>query len=160
MNLQPKIISNPERKIIGMSQMMSWKNFQISELAKRFMPCKKNIVNTVSSDIFSINIFPERYFNSFTPSTEFVKWLGVEVEKWDFIPDEMETMLIPSGLYAVFHYKGMSSDNSIFQYIHNTWLPASEYRMDNRPHFEILGNKYQNNHPDSEEEIWIPIVPK
>jgi AraC family transcriptional regulator len=26
---------------------------------------------------------------------------------------------------------------------------------DDRPHFEILGDKYKNDHPDSEEEIWI-----
>lgn len=49
---------------------------------------------------------------------------------------------------------------SIFQYIFGTWLPASGYYLDNRPHFEILGHKYKNNDPDSEEEIWIPVKPK
>ncbi|MFM9945765.1 MAG: GyrI-like domain-containing protein, partial [Bacteroidia bacterium] len=44
--------------------------------------------------------------------------------------------------------------------IYGTWIPNSEYNLDNRPHFEILGEKYKNNHPDSEEEIWIPIKPK
>lgn len=38
-----------------------------------------------------------------------------------------------------------------------TWLPASDYNLDNRPHFEVLGEKYKNNDPTSEEEIWIPI---
>jgi AraC family transcriptional regulator len=42
-------------------------------------------------------------------------------------------------------------------YIFNTWLPKSGYQLDRRPHFEILGEKYKNNNPDSEEEIWIPI---
>jgi AraC family transcriptional regulator len=42
-------------------------------------------------------------------------------------------------------------------YIFNTWLPQSNYQLAPRPHFEILGEKYKNNHPDSEEEIWIPI---
>lgn len=28
-------------------------------------------------------------------------------------------------------------------------------RVDDRPHFEVLGGKYQNNSPNSEEEIWI-----
>jgi AraC family transcriptional regulator len=37
-------------------------------------------------------------------------------------------------------------------------LPLSkEYELDDRPHFEILGDKYKNNDPNSEEEIWIPI---
>ena len=47
-----------------------------------------------------------------------------------------------------------------FQYILGTWLPNSDYSLDDRAHFEILGNKYKNNESDSEEEIWIPIKPK
>jgi AraC family transcriptional regulator len=44
-----------------------------------------------------------------------------------------------------------------FTYIFTRWLPASGYQLDNRPHFEILGDKYKNNDPESEEEIWIPV---
>jgi AraC family transcriptional regulator len=32
--------------------------------------------------------------------------------------------------------------------------------LDDRPHFEVLGEKYKNNDPTSEKEIWIPILPK
>ncbi len=76
------------------------------------------------------------------------------------VPNEMETFLLEGGLYAVFEYKGSSNDPSIFQYIFGTWLPGSNYLLDNRPHFEVLGDKYKNNDPNSEEEIWIPIKPK
>ena len=69
----------------------------------------------------------------------------------------MEALILPSGLYAVFHYKGSSSDNSIYQYIFGTWIPNSDYDLDDRPHFEVLGDRYKNNDPNSEEEIWIPI---
>ena len=69
----------------------------------------------------------------------------------------MESFLLKKGLYAVFNYKGLSSDNSIFQYIFSKWIPESNYLLDDRPHFEILGVKYKNNDPNSEEEIWIPI---
>jgi AraC family transcriptional regulator len=69
----------------------------------------------------------------------------------------METYTLPGGLYAVFFYKGLNTDTSIFEYIHRTWLPNSNYLLDNRPHFEILGEKYKNADPNSEEEIWIPI---
>jgi AraC family transcriptional regulator len=57
----------------------------------------------------------------------------------------------------VFHYKGLSTDTSIFQYIFGTYLPASEYELDQRPHFEILGDKYKNMDTESEEDIYIPI---
>jgi len=36
-------------------------------------------------------------------------------------------------------------------------VPSSDYELDNRPQFEILGQKYKNNDPSSEEEIWIPV---
>jgi AraC family transcriptional regulator len=39
-------------------------------------------------------------------------------------------------------------------------VPASNYDLDDRPHFEILGDKYKNGDPNSEEDIWIPIKPK
>lgn len=69
----------------------------------------------------------------------------------------MESFVLDGGLYAVFPYKGFSTDNSIFLYIFGTWLPNSGYTLDNRPQFEVLGKKYRNNDSNSEEEIWIPI---
>ena len=72
----------------------------------------------------------------------------------------METYSLAGGLYAVFDYKGSSTDPSIFQHIFGTWLPNSEYMLDDRPHFEVLGDKFKNNDPNSEEEIWIPIKTK
>ncbi|MEP7234441.1 MAG: GyrI-like domain-containing protein, partial [Ignavibacteriota bacterium] len=47
-----------------------------------------------------------------------------------------------------------------FQYILRTWVPNSNYELDDRPHFEILGEKYKKDDPSSEEEIWIPIKPR
>ena len=64
------------------------------------------------------------------------------------------------GSYAVFDYKGLNTDTQIFIYIFKEWLPNSDYELDERPHFEILGNKYKNGNPESEEEIWIPIKQK
>ena len=72
----------------------------------------------------------------------------------------MDQMDLAGGQYAVFNYKGMPGDPKIFQYIYSEWLPASSYRLDNRPHFEVLGSKYKHNSQDSEEEIWIPVVEK
>lgn len=71
----------------------------------------------------------------------------------------METFDLPGGLYAMFYYKG-SSDNAaqVFNYILQEWLPKSGYKLDTRPHFEVLGEKYKTGDVNSEEEIWIPIV--
>lgn len=81
-----------------------------------------------------------------------------EVSNLSIIPEGMEPFVLKGGLYAVFNYKGNQQQAAAaFQYIFGTWLPASHYTVDNRPHFEILGDKYKNGDPDSEEEIWIPI---
>ena len=69
----------------------------------------------------------------------------------------MEKFILPGGLYAVFDYKGSSDASYIYQYIYGIWIPNSEYVLDARPHFEVLGEKYKNNDPTSEEEIWIPV---
>ena len=107
--------------------------------------------------MFSLQVYDDNYFNSFNPTKEFTKWALIEVEHFDEVPDGMSTFVLPDGMYAVFHYKGLNTDTSIFKYIFSEWLPQSTYVLDNRPHFEILGEKYKNNDPDSEEEIWIPV---
>jgi len=91
---------------------------------------------------------------------QFDKWAVVEVSEFDTIPDGMERFVLSEGLYAVFNYKGLNTDESIFIFIFSIWLPDSNYRLDERPYFEILGEKYKNNDSSSEEEIWIPVKPK
>ena len=105
-------------------------------------------------------MYPPDHFEYFHPKNEFERWATVEVTHYDHVPPDMESFDLIGGLYAVFEYKGPSGDPSIFQYIFDIWLPASDYDLDNRPHFEVLGERYQSNKPESEEEIWIPIKKK
>ena len=61
--------------------------------------------------------------------------------------------------------QSVDSSNSSFaegfvktlMFILNSWLPNSEFDIDNRPNFEVLGEKYKRTDPSSEEDIWIPI---
>lgn len=124
------------------------------------MPRRKEIKNPVSADLISMTIYSSNHFKNFHPSNPFEKWAAVEVSSFNEVPEGLETYSLPSGLYAVFNYKGLNTDHSIFEYIYKTWIPNSAYSLDDRPHFEVLGPKYKNNNPDSEEEIWIPIKSK
>jgi len=123
------------------------------------MPHKKEIQNVVGTDLFSVEIYNDtNFFKNFNPNKEFEKWAAVEISELKNIPDEMEPITIPKGLYAVFSHKGPASEGpKTYQYIFGTWLPNSKYVLDNRPHLAIMGEKYKNNSPDSEEELWIPI---
>lgn len=73
----------------------------------------------------------------------------------------MESLSLPAGLYAVFPFRGTASEApKLYQYIIGSWIPDSTYELDHRPHFALLGEKYTNNDPNSEEEFWIPIRPQ
>ena len=148
------------KKLIGKRKTMSFANNTTFDLWRSFMSMRKEIINTVSTNLYSVQIYPDNYFENFSPNNEFEKWATVEVSDFENVPDEKDTFELQGGSYAVFIYKGSSTNNSIFEYIFTNWLPNSEYRLDNRPHFEVLGEKYQNDDPNSEEEIWIPIKPK
>lgn len=137
---------------------MSLANNRTFDLWRSFMPDRVKIQNRVSTELISMRVY-DRPFRM-DPLQEFDKWAAVEVSDFDEVPDEMESFILSGGLYAVFDYKGLNTDNRIFNFIFTEWLPASEYSLDNRPHFEILGDKYKNNDPESEEEIWIPVRTK
>ncbi len=155
---EPEIKHLTEKKLTGKNIVMSLSNNRTVELWKSFMPHRKEIGNAVSSELFSVQVYDSSLdFSTFSPTTTFKKWAAVEVANFDQVPDHMETFTLPGGLYAVFDYKGLNTDDSIFRYIFGTWLPNSDYDLDDRPHFEVLGDKYRNNDPMSEEEIWIPI---
>jgi len=158
--MEPRIETLKEKKLIGMKQIMSLTNNLTGKLWGEFAPRIHEINHKVSSEKISMQVFDASWHLNFNPKNDFVKWATIEVKELESIPNKMEAFILPGGLYAVFDYKGSSVDNRIFQYIYMNWIPNSEYQLDNRPHFEVLGEKYRNNDPTSEEEIWIPIKAK
>lgn len=157
-NLKAEIIEVQEKKLIGKRLTMSFANNETRKLWQSFMPYRSKIDNILNTNLISLQIYPNSF--NFEPEKEFEKWAAVEVSELKNIPEGLESMILNKGLYAVFNYKGSSTDTRIFQSIFGSWLPKSEYQLDNRPHFEVLGEKYKNNDPESEEEIWIPIKQK
>ena len=156
--MQPRIEIFKGKKFVGQRIKMSLTENKTAELWKGFMPRRNEIQDqTQVSDHYSIQVYDSQYFTQFNPTNNFEKWAAKEVSYFSIIPKDMETFLIESGQYAVFDYKGSSLDFRIFEYIFGTWLPNSIYKLDNRPHFQVMGEKYKNASPESEEEIWIPI---
>jgi AraC family transcriptional regulator len=152
---------SPEKKLIGKRMTMTFSDNRTGELWRSFMTHKKEILNTLGGDLYSLQVYdPSMDFKEFDLNKPFEKWAAAEVSDFEGVPAGMETFTLPEGLYAVFHYKGAASSGAdAFRYIFGQWLPDSGYHLDIRPHFEILGEKYKNDDPDSEEEIWIPVTP-
>lgn len=155
--IEPTILNFEGAVLCGASERMSLQTFTPWTLWPRVVPRLSQISNRTSPDLISL-----RYFDGipvFGPEANpaFTYWGGVEVAA----PNKgFEHLEIPTGTYAVFHYKGLSSDSTIWRYIYSRWLPNSEWALDDRPHFERLGSKYKNDDPTSEEDIYIPIRPK
>jgi AraC family transcriptional regulator len=133
--MKPRIETTNEKKLIGKRLTMSLADYKASELWESFMPRRKEVVNNLTNDLVSMSIYKPKYFVDFNPTHEFEKWATVEVPNFDNVPDEIEMFILPSGLYAVFDYKGLNTDLSIFQYIFGSWLPTSNYDLDDRPQF-------------------------
>jgi AraC family transcriptional regulator len=150
-----------EKKLVGKRMTMSFSVNKTGELWKGFMPRRKEIMKSIGTELYSMQIYGPKFFSNFNPDTKFEKWATIEVTDFESVPDQMDTFRLEGGLYAVFLYRGAASAAAdTFRYIMGEWLSCSGYELDNRPHFEILGEKYKNESPESEEELWIPIKPK
>jgi len=159
--MEPRIELLAEKKLVGKRLKMTLSNDRTFELWHSFMPHRKEIKNSISTDLYCLQVYDKNLdFKDFNPQTEFEKWAAIEVSNFSDIPDNMETYILKGDLYAVFIHKGVpSSFPKTFQFIFNEWLPKSEYELDNREHFDLMGEKYKNDDPESEEEIWVPIKP-
>lgn len=148
-----------EKLMAGKSVSMSLADNKTAEVWRDFMRNRANLNNTVGSDLYSIQVYDHpRYFEHFNPNTKFLKWAAIEVQSADNIPNGFKALTLNPGLYAVFLHKGLPSEfQKTVHYIFGQWLPQSSYELDDRPHFELLGESYKNNDPNSEEEVWIPI---
>ena len=157
---QPRIIEIDEKLLVGLSMTTSLAANETFSLWSKFRSRQAEIKNQLSTDLYSVEVFPELLnFRAFTPNSKFQKWAAVEVSDLKPLPEGMNSLIIEKGLYAIFiHYGPAHTFPQTAQYIHSQWLPQSDYQLDGRPHFEIMTKDYKGpNHPEAEEEIWVPI---
>jgi AraC family transcriptional regulator len=157
--MEPTIKTLAETKLLGKHITMTFANIKTRALWQSFMPHRHEIKNRVGSDFYSIEVYNNpHFFEQFDLDEPFEKWAAVPVSDYTHVPSGMHSIVLPEGLYAVFLYKGKASEaQPMYQYIFADWIPNSPYQLDDRPHFAVMGDKYKHDHPDSEEELWIPI---
>lgn len=159
--MSPRIENIEKKFLLGKSLNVSFSNNRTPELWKSFRPFIKTIPHRKNADLLSLEIFPDHFFVKFDPEVSFQKWAAVEVSQDSDIEEGLEKLIVPAGKYAVFIHKGPASEGArTYNYIFNEWMPASVYEVDQRPHFAVMGEKYKQDGPESEEEIWIPIKNK
>ena len=150
-----------EKKMLGKRMVMSFSHNKTFDLWQGFMSQRNEIKNNIGVELYSVEVYPPLFFKDFNAEAEFEKWAAVEVADFNTVPAGMETLTIPTGQYAVFIHQGPASNGpETYRYIFMDWLPNSEFLLDNRPHFAVMGAKYKSEDPDSEEELWIPVNKK
>jgi len=143
-----------EKQLVGKRLHMSFANNRTMELWQSFMPRLKEIANRKGKELYSAEVFPNLFFNNYNANADFEKWAAVEVSDLQDIPEGMESLVFPGGLYAVFIHKGTADKGpETYRYIFVDWLPRSGFDLDNRPHFAVMGEKYKKYDDASEEEI-------
>jgi AraC family transcriptional regulator len=152
-NLKPKIL-------VGMNDDMSIVDDTTFDLWHAFMPNKKHIKNVVGKELFSLQVFTDDVtFYNFTEHTVFTKWACVEVESLEDVPENMDVLMFEGGMYLVEEHCGPSYEvKKTYSRIFKDIIPFSNFSVDKRPHFELLGENYLGRDPNSKEDIWIPIV--
>ncbi|MEP7197101.1 MAG: GyrI-like domain-containing protein [Saprospiraceae bacterium] len=159
--MEPRIEILEEKKLIGIRIKMSFIENRTKDLWQSFMPRRKEVKNINGPELYSVEVYSSNFFDNFNPNLEFEKWAAIEVSYFEYLPEGMETLIFPKGQYAVFIHKGPASKGAkTYEYIFRSWLPGSSFNLDHRPHFAVMGEKYNHEEEDSEEEIWIPIKSK
>lgn len=158
---KPEIVTIKPRKLVGAVIQTTLAENRTKELWQGFGPKIRLIKHrTDPTESWSVEIYEKDFkFSQFTPQTSFEKGAAVEVSEYEDLPEGLKELEIPGGTYAVFSFKGLHSDAVAFlRYIYGTWIPDSEWELDDRPHFGIMGAHYYGPFDaESEEDFWVPV---
>lgn len=153
--MTPQVIQNSEMNVVGISIVMKQhETHKIRAIWQQFSPRKNEITNLLNNTSIAMQIFSVN--ENGEPEDSFNMWACVEVSELSEIPNGMEGFTIPKGEYLKVLHKGMNAGDT-YQKIMSDWLPNSGYVIDDRPHFQVMGEKYKNGSPDSEEDFFLPI---
>lgn len=154
----PQIVEFPGKEVCGVRLRMSHRGDRTSELWRGFRT-KLAEASLLPVEAYSLRVYDESHsFSNFDQAAEFDKWAAVDSDLNRELSESLERLIVPPGRYAVFVHTGTAMDApNTFRHIFGVWLPASEFEVDSRPHFEILPPGYDPFDPHAEEEIWLPV---
>lgn len=154
----PSIETVHGMRVVGMRRAMSFAAMPVRELWKGFRLRVGEIGDRVSEDFVSMRVFDPPLRGAPGVDARFEQWAAVAVGEGSEVPPGMEAHTLAGGTYAVFTYRGRASDfGAAARFIFGEWLPGSDFELDDREHFEILGPTYRPDDPNATEQVWIPV---
>ena len=81
---------------------------------------------------------------------------GVEVDRVEDLPADMESWEVPENTYAVFPCT-LAEIHQTYEYAHSKWMPENGYKRADGPDYEYYDMSFDPAVPDSILYIYIPI---
>ncbi|MBI9102282.1 MAG: AraC family transcriptional regulator [Spirochaetales bacterium] len=110
---------------------------------------------------------PEKYYQVqyWFPNQDYGSiffFLAIEVEAFKNIPIQFTAKTLPAQKYLRFYHRGFSNKVGLtYEYIYNTYLPETEYKLPHLFNFEYYPPDHKGPYnEDSLSEIYIPVTLK
>ena len=151
--MEPKIVTLPAFKVIGMRYFGKNENQEISDLWGKANQRMGEIRHVASQNAYGVCIMlPD------APTGEFEYIAGLEVSQVEDVPDGMVVREVPASQYAVFTHLGSLEElSATYEYIYRSWIPQSGYQLTGGPDFEMYNEDFKDFAPDSKFYIYVPI---
>lgn len=151
-DIQPRIVNRPDFIVAGL-KVRAGDQEDIKALWAQFAGRAAELRQAaVSGQTYGlIDNFDEE-------SGEFDYLAGVEVRAADQAPEDMEVWQLLAQNYAVFPTT-LSTLMQTMSQAYESWLPGSNYRRAPGPEFELYGDNFEPDDPDSPFQLYIPVEP-
>lgn len=152
MTSQPKLASKPAFTVVGLLLHTQAMSPEIPALWERFVP-RMNEIQHQSELHVSYGLIG--HFDQAAGKMDYMA--GNAVAQVNQLPPGMTRWDVPANIYAVLETT-LPKIGEAFDYIYNTWLPASAYQQVDAPCFERYSEVFSPDNPVV--EIYIPVKQK
>jgi len=155
--MEPKIITKDSFTLVGLRYFGKNEHMEISQLWDTFkqrMGQIGGLTNETGEAAIGLCTTPE--VEPIDGAFEYVAGFPVTIA--EDVPEDFVVRHVPEYTYAVFAHKGdMPSLGKTYEYIYQTWLPQSGYKLAAKIDFEYYDADFKDFTPDSVFYIYLPI---
>ncbi|MBN1487082.1 MAG: GyrI-like domain-containing protein [Anaerolineae bacterium] len=147
--MEPKIMTKPAFTVVGLKYHGKNEANELPQLWAELNPRIDEIQHQTGYAAYGV-------CGAMDTEGNFDYVAGFAVTSTEDIPEGMVAWEVPEQRYAVFECT-LPTIHKTYEYIHQTWLPQSEYERTNGPDFELYGEYFDPSNPGSPMYIYIPI---
>ena len=152
--MQPQFVTKPAFTVVGLLIHTKPKAQEIPDLWPQFVLRMKEVQYLAEPGV-SYGLMGN--FDHLAGKLDYMA--GIAVEKVVILPAGMTRWDGPANTYAVFETT-LPNIFQTFDYIHQSWLPTSDYQQSAGPHFERYGEPFNPEDPTSKFSIYTPVAKK